>query len=180
MTLHLSRNVSHFVGQNLWFYAVGLIPLSQLFAFEFTTPLQASLRLWCWGSCWTTTAYWPALSGSHLDCDQPDVSEINSATLAAAFGGWFCGHDAGNQTLVEYRIRDLYFIPLVTHKPCFNGSRWYRCRYNDAERRNVAMASVRLTGLAAHASLMRLPLRQQRLCHLSFVRCSSLWLFCVL
>jgi len=33
------RNVVHFTGQNLWFYAVTLIPLAQVFALEFTSPL---------------------------------------------------------------------------------------------------------------------------------------------
>ena len=37
--LHGLRNVSHFAGQNLWLYAVATIPLAQVFAFEFTTPL---------------------------------------------------------------------------------------------------------------------------------------------
>lgn len=39
LRLHLGRNLLHFMGQNLWFYAVVFIPLSQLVAFEFTTPL---------------------------------------------------------------------------------------------------------------------------------------------
>lgn len=33
------RNVAHFTGQNLWFYAVTVIPLAQVFALEFTSPL---------------------------------------------------------------------------------------------------------------------------------------------
>lgn len=37
--LHLIRNVSHFAGQNLWFYALGMISLAQLFALEFTSPI---------------------------------------------------------------------------------------------------------------------------------------------
>jgi drug/metabolite transporter (DMT)-like permease len=40
---HGLRNVFHFAGQNLWFYAVAVIPLAQLFAFEFTTPLWVAL-----------------------------------------------------------------------------------------------------------------------------------------
>ena len=36
---HALRNVFHFAGQNLWFYAIPLIPLAQLFAFEFSTPI---------------------------------------------------------------------------------------------------------------------------------------------
>jgi len=39
MGSHLVRNVAHFTGQNLWFYAVTVIPLAQVFALEFTTPL---------------------------------------------------------------------------------------------------------------------------------------------
>ena len=37
--LHGLRNVAHFFGQNCWFYAVGAIPLAQVFAFEFTSPI---------------------------------------------------------------------------------------------------------------------------------------------
>lgn len=37
--LHLARNTCHFTGQNLWFYALTLIPLAQLFALEFTSPI---------------------------------------------------------------------------------------------------------------------------------------------
>ncbi len=36
---HTLRNIFHFTGQNLWFWAVGVIPLSQVFALEFTSPL---------------------------------------------------------------------------------------------------------------------------------------------
>ena len=37
--LHATRNICHFAGQNLWFYAITLIPLAQVFALEFTTPI---------------------------------------------------------------------------------------------------------------------------------------------
>ena len=37
--LHGMRNLMHFTGQNLWFYAVSVIPLAQVFALEFTTPI---------------------------------------------------------------------------------------------------------------------------------------------
>lgn len=39
LPLHFIRNISHFTGQNLWFFAVGLIPLAQVFAMEFTAPI---------------------------------------------------------------------------------------------------------------------------------------------
>ncbi|WP_341365742.1 DMT family transporter [Yoonia sp. BS5-3] len=41
--LHLIRNACHFAGQNLWFYALTLIPLAQVFALEFTTPIWVIL-----------------------------------------------------------------------------------------------------------------------------------------
>ncbi len=41
--LHFVRNISHFTGQNLWFFAITLIPLSQVFALEFTSPLWVAL-----------------------------------------------------------------------------------------------------------------------------------------
>ena len=37
--LHFVRNFCHFVGQNLWFYALTLVTLSQVFALEFTSPI---------------------------------------------------------------------------------------------------------------------------------------------
>jgi drug/metabolite transporter (DMT)-like permease len=40
---HLVRNLFHYTGQNLWFYAVVLIPLSQLVALEFTNPIWVAL-----------------------------------------------------------------------------------------------------------------------------------------
>ena len=42
--LHAVRNVFHFTGQNLWFYAITVVPLARVFALEFTSPLWA-LRL---------------------------------------------------------------------------------------------------------------------------------------
>lgn len=39
LDVHLMRNLAHFAGQNLWFYAVTVIPLAQVFALEFTSPL---------------------------------------------------------------------------------------------------------------------------------------------
>lgn len=41
--LHFIRNICHFSGQNLWFYAITVIPLAQVFALEFTSPIWAIL-----------------------------------------------------------------------------------------------------------------------------------------
>jgi drug/metabolite transporter (DMT)-like permease len=37
--LHLARNLAHFTGQNLWFFAITVSPLALVFALEFTSPL---------------------------------------------------------------------------------------------------------------------------------------------
>ena len=39
MGLQIGRNIAHFTGQNLWFFAVAVIPVAQVFALEFTSPL---------------------------------------------------------------------------------------------------------------------------------------------
>ena len=41
--LHATRNICHFAGQNLWFFALTALPLAQVFAFEFTTPIWVIL-----------------------------------------------------------------------------------------------------------------------------------------
>lgn len=43
MGLQFIRNAAHFAGQNLWFYSLPLIPLAQLFALEFTSPIWVLL-----------------------------------------------------------------------------------------------------------------------------------------
>ena len=43
MGKHLTRNLFHYTGQNLWFFAVVQIPLAQLVALEFTNPIWVAL-----------------------------------------------------------------------------------------------------------------------------------------
>jgi drug/metabolite transporter (DMT)-like permease len=43
LDVHLGRNLIHFAGQNLWFYALTVLPLAQVFALEFTSPLWVIL-----------------------------------------------------------------------------------------------------------------------------------------
>jgi drug/metabolite transporter (DMT)-like permease len=40
---HLLRNVAHFFGQYGWFYGLALIPLAEVFALEFTTPIWTAM-----------------------------------------------------------------------------------------------------------------------------------------
>lgn len=41
--VHAFRNVVHFAGQYGWFYGLGLIPLTEVFALEFTMPIWTAL-----------------------------------------------------------------------------------------------------------------------------------------
>ncbi|MBP1804334.1 DMT family transporter [Rubellimicrobium aerolatum] len=43
LAVHGARNLIHFAGQNLWFHALAVLPLAQVFALEFTSPLWVLL-----------------------------------------------------------------------------------------------------------------------------------------
>ncbi|WP_201777766.1 DMT family transporter [Thalassomonas actiniarum] len=43
LPLHGFRNLVHFAGQYFWFLAMGLLPLAEVFALEFTVPLWTAL-----------------------------------------------------------------------------------------------------------------------------------------
>ncbi len=87
MRLHVVRNLCHFFGQNLWLFAVAYIPLSQLFAFEFSTPLWVALFApFVLNERWTITRVSVVVIGfvGVLIVARPDLAEINGATVAAA------------------------------------------------------------------------------------------------
>ncbi|MSU90994.1 EamA family transporter [Rhodobacteraceae bacterium 2CG4] len=90
--LHGLRNVFHFTGQNLWFFAVGLIPLGQLFALEFTTPLWVALLApLVLGERWRLTRGVAAVVGfaGILMVARPDTIVLSPGVVAAilsAFG----------------------------------------------------------------------------------------------
>jgi drug/metabolite transporter (DMT)-like permease len=84
---HLVRNVFHFTGQSLWFWAITMIPLAQVFALEFTSPIWVILlsplflgeRL----TRWKLTAAAIGFTGT-LIVAHPDFSRIEPGVLAAA------------------------------------------------------------------------------------------------
>ena len=87
LDLHFIRNICHFAGQNLWFYAITVIPLAQVFALEFTTPVWVILlsplllreRL-------TATGILAAAIGfvGILIVARPDPTNLNPGLIAAA------------------------------------------------------------------------------------------------
>jgi len=92
---HIVRNLFHFAGQNLWFYALNFITLAQLFAIEFTTPvwiaLLAPLLL---GEALTRRKIFAALLGfaGVLIIAQPGAATLNVGHIAAILSTiGFCG-----------------------------------------------------------------------------------------
>lgn len=87
LPLHGIRNLAHFTGQNLWFFAITAIPLAQVFALEFTTPiwviLLSPLLL---GEKITRTGALAAAMGfaGVLFVAQPGRTEISPGLIAAA------------------------------------------------------------------------------------------------
>ncbi|USD67436.1 DMT family transporter [Vibrio sp. SCSIO 43136] len=43
---HIFRNSFHFTGQYGWFFAIGFLPLAEVFALEFTVPVWTALIAW--------------------------------------------------------------------------------------------------------------------------------------
>jgi drug/metabolite transporter (DMT)-like permease len=85
--LQVVRNAFHFTGQNLWFFSLTFIPLAQVFALEFTTPLWVTLFApLILGERLTRTRAIAALLGfvGILIVARPGVMELNLGVLAAA------------------------------------------------------------------------------------------------
>lgn len=89
---HLVRNLAHFTGQNLWFYAVTVIPLAQVFALEFTSPIWVIfLGPFLLGERITAVRALAAIMGfvGILIVARPDMTGINPGVLMAAASAIF-------------------------------------------------------------------------------------------
>lgn len=90
--VHLMRNVAHFTGQNLWFYAVTVIPLAQVFALEFTSPIWVIvLSPLVLGERLTLVRGFAAIMGfaGILIVARPDMAGINPGVITAASSAIF-------------------------------------------------------------------------------------------
>ena len=91
-SLHFFRNIMHFIGQNLWFYAVTLIPLAQVFALEFTSPIWVILLSpLILGERITLVRAVAALMGflGVLVVTRPDMAGVNVGVTMAASSAIF-------------------------------------------------------------------------------------------
>ncbi len=85
--LHFLRNICHFTGQNLWLYALTLIPLAHVFALEFTSPLWVALLApFVLAEPLTGRRALASLLGfiGILIITRPDPSNLNPGHVAAA------------------------------------------------------------------------------------------------
>lgn len=89
---HLVRNLAHFTGQNLWFYAVTVIPLAQVFALEFTSPIWVIiLSPLILGERLTLVRAIAAIMGfiGILIVARPDMTGLNPGVITAASSAIF-------------------------------------------------------------------------------------------
>jgi drug/metabolite transporter (DMT)-like permease len=85
--IHGIRNLCHFTGQNLWFFSLTFIPLAQVFALEFTSPLWVTLLApLVLGERLTRTRAIAAALGfaGILIVARPGIMDVNPGVIAAA------------------------------------------------------------------------------------------------
>ncbi len=104
--LHVLRNIFHFAGQNFWFFALTMIPLSQLVALEFTNPIWVALLA-------------PLLLGERL-------TRRRIAAIALGFAGMLIvaqpgaaplniGHAAALLAAIGFALNTLYTKSIMGH-----------------------------------------------------------------
>lgn len=89
---HVLRNVFHFTGQNLWFWSLTMIPLAQVFALEFTSPIWVILLSpLVLGERLTGPRLFAAAMGfaGILVVARPDFGALDPGVLAAAASAFF-------------------------------------------------------------------------------------------
>lgn len=117
--LHLLRNACHFTGQNLWFSALPLITLAQVFALEFTSPIWvvvfalifAGERLTRWRGAAVALGFVGALMVA-----RPGVGgDPLGLTLAAASAIFFAGSIVSTRMLTrtETTFGILFWLTLM-------------------------------------------------------------------
>lgn len=123
MPLHFLRNICHFTGQNLWFYALTMIPLAQLFALEFTTPIWVVvLSLLILGERITGMRVLVALAGfiGILIVVRPTTSGLSVGTFTAASSAiFFAGSIVLTRKLTQTQSTTSILFWLVTLQAIF-------------------------------------------------------------
>lgn len=117
LTLHLGRNLAHFGGQFGWFHALGVIPLAQVFAIEFTVPLWTALLAALLLGERLTARRTLALAlgfGGVLVILRPELG-LGGAGAGSGFGAW-TGSAAGLATLAAVASAAAYGLSYIATK----------------------------------------------------------------
>lgn len=110
---HVIRNLCHFTGQNLWFWSLTMIPLAQVFALEFTSPLWVLLFSTLFlGERLTKVRLLAAAIGfcGILLVARPDMMHLNPGVLAAAGSAVFF---AATMIMTKLLTRDESIISIL-------------------------------------------------------------------
>ncbi|SFA77269.1 Threonine/homoserine efflux transporter RhtA [Poseidonocella pacifica] len=154
MGLHLVRNISHFTGQNLWFFAVATIPLAQVFSLEFTSPLWVVvLSPLILGEALTRSRVFAALLGfiGILIVTRPGTSEISPGVIAAALAAiGFAGSAVFTRRLTRTETITCILFWLTTLQAVFG----LVCAGYDGDIALPARSSVPLLGVIGCAGLI--------------------------
>ncbi|MHC8508660.1 MAG: DMT family transporter [Rhodospirillales bacterium] len=117
--LHITRNLFHFFGQYGWYAAVTMIPLAQVFALEFTSPiwamLAAPLLLGERFTRWKTLAAVMGFTGVLLIV-KPGAAEISPGTAWAFFAAFgFAGTIIATKRLTstESTLCILFYLTVI-------------------------------------------------------------------
>lgn len=89
---HFFRNLFHFTGQNLWFFALASIPIAQVFALEFTSPIWVIILSFLFLGERLTSAKIIAAGLGFLGIllvARPDFETLESGTITAAMSAIF-------------------------------------------------------------------------------------------
>ncbi|SFR48396.1 EamA-like transporter family protein [Litoreibacter janthinus] len=121
--LHSIRNLSHFTGQNLWFAAISMIPLAQVVALEFTSPIWVALLAPLFlGERLTRLRIFVAIVGFFgiLVVARPDLSNIElGSAFAAASAIGFAGSAIATKRLTRHHSITCILFWLALMQLCF-------------------------------------------------------------
>ena len=156
---HIGRNIAHFAGQNLWFFAVTVAPLAQVIALEFTFPLWVILLSPIFlGEALTKMRIMTGVFGFFgvLVITTPWSQELSYGIIAAALSAvGFAGSVLFTKHLTKFEstIHILFFMTLIQ---IFFG---FFCSLHDGKITGLTLAEIPfiivigISGLMAHYCL---------------------------
>ena len=162
LPLHAARNLSHFIGQNLWFAALPMIPLAQIFALEFSYPILVALAApFVLGEVLTGRRIAAAALGfvGVLIVAQPwNAAQFNLGTvlvLASAVG--FAGSALATKGLTKHAplVEILFWVTVMQLALSLVGVFWDGTTRLPTAQSAGPLAIIGVAGLGAHLCMTR-------------------------